>query len=269
MGTEHHHGNHDMTEMLDLDAEVAREEVATLTARIASLSTAPVRDVIDLGSGTGAGTFALLHRFPGATVTAVDTSEELLRHLTAAADRHGLTGRIRPVRADLDAGWPDLGPADLVWASSSMHHMADPDRVLRDIRATLRPGGLLVMVEMEQLPRFLPDGFGDGLEDRMHAGHAEARDAHLPHIGSDWTARLKAAGLTVHDQDTLLIERSAPLSPTAVRYAEATLRRFRHSLADRISPADRATLDGLLHGGLASRTDLSVRSSRDVWIAVA
>ena len=37
--------------------------------------------------------------------------------------------------------WPDLGPADLVWASASMHHMADPDRTLARVRDTLRPGG--------------------------------------------------------------------------------------------------------------------------------
>ncbi|MBG0562921.1 class I SAM-dependent methyltransferase [Actinoplanes aureus] len=264
-----HDGDHDMTEMLDLDAEVASAEIDALTARIAELATTVVRDIIDVGSGTGTGSFALLRRFPEATVTAVDTSEDLQRHLAAAAGRHGLAGRIRPVRADLDAGWPGLGPADLVWASSSMHHMTDPDRVLRDVRAALRPGGLLVLVEMERMPNFLPAGFGDGLEDRLHAAHAEARAEHLPHIGSDWTARLKAAGFTVHDQHVLTVERVAPLPHEAVRYAEATLRRFRHSLADRLSAGDQATLDGLLHGGLAGRDDLTVISNRDVWIAGA
>ncbi len=55
--------------------------------------------------------------------------------------------------------------------------MSDPDRVLADVFATIRPGGLLVVAEMESFPRFLPDdiGFGHpGLEARCHAAAAEA-----------------------------------------------------------------------------------------------
>ncbi|GIE74341.1 SAM-dependent methyltransferase [Actinoplanes philippinensis] len=261
--------------MLDLDAEVAAGQLAELTTRIADLAAGhPVRDVLDIGAGTGTGTFALLRRFPEASVTAIDTSDEMLRHLQDSATRHGLADRIRPLRADLDEAWPATGQADLVWASSSMHHMADPDRVLRDIHATLRPGGLLTVIEMEQMPRFLPDdlGFGrPGMEARCHVLLDRARAEHLPHIGSDWPSRLTAAGFTIRESREVTVGLQSPLPETAIRYAYATLGRIRSRLADDLSPEDRSTLDALLAkdspNALHTRSDLQVLSTRAVWIA--
>jgi SAM-dependent methyltransferase len=261
--------------MLDLDAEVAAAQLAELTTRAAQLAgDHPIRDVLDIGAGTGTGTFALLRRFPEAAVTAIDTSEEMLRHLRDSAARHGLADRVHPLRADLDEGWPDTAPADLVWASSSMHHMADPDRVLRDFHATLRPGGLLTVIEMERMPRFLPDdlGFGrPGTEDRCHVLLDEARTQQMPHIGSDWPSRLTAAGFTILESRVLTVDIPSPLPETAIRYAYATLSRIRSALADRLAPDDVTTLDALLSESgphsLRTRTDLKVHSTRSAWIA--
>lgn len=271
----HGHGfSQEMTEMLDLDAEVAAAHLTELTARVAQLlGDHPVRDVIDIGTGTGTGSFALLRRFPEATVTAIDTSPEMLSHLAESARRNGFEHRVHPMRADLDTGWPRTGPADLVWAAASMHHMGDPDRVLADIRTTLRPGGLLAMIEMETLPRFLPDDIGigrPGLEARCNAIADRARAEHLPHVGSDWPSRLSAAGFKILDAHDLVVDLSAPLPATAVRYAVATLRRFRAGVGDRLPADDLTTLDRLLaDDGHLLRTipDLKVHSTRAVWLA--
>ncbi|MDR6316408.1 class I SAM-dependent methyltransferase [Actinoplanes couchii] len=263
-----------MTEMLDLDAEVTAGQLADLTATVAGLAgDHQVRDVVDLGAGTGTGTFALLRRFPEATVTAIDTSADMLSHLGGSAQRHGVEGRIRPLLADVDAGWPETGPADLVWASSSMHHMKDPDRVLADIRATLRPGGLLTMIEMDSVPRFLPYDIGlgrPGLEDRCHEIAGRARAEHMPHQGSDWASRLIAAGFTVREAREQVIDLSAPLPELAVRYAVTTLRRFRAGVVAQLADDDREALDTLLADDAKLLRDLPglrVHSARSVWIA--
>jgi SAM-dependent methyltransferase len=182
--------------------------------------------------------------------------------------------RIRTVQADLDTAWPAIDPVDLVWASSSLHHLADPDRVLAAVFATLRPGGLLVVAEMASFPRFLPDdlGFGrPGLEARCQAFLDEQRAAALPHLGSDWGPRLSQAGFTLDAERPFVIDLPAPLPAATGRYAQATLRRIRSGLDARLSPDDLAALDTLTDsdgpGSVLHRNDLTVRTVRTVWAA--
>jgi SAM-dependent methyltransferase len=264
-----------MAELLDLDAEVLHSYLSDVTAWIHELAgDPPPRRILDLGSGTGTGTFALLGRFERTDAIALDVSGPLLHHLTGQARALGVAGRVRTVQADLDAAWPALDPVDLVWASSSLHHMADPDRVLTEVFATLDPGGLLVVAEMESFPRFLPDdlGFGrPGLEMRCHAVLAEERATRLPHLGSDWRSRLAQAGFTIEAERPFVIDLAPPLPASTGRYAQATLRRIRSVLDGWLSADDLATLDAILDSdGPASvlrRDDLTVRTARTVWVA--
>jgi hypothetical protein len=59
---------------------------------------------------------------------------------------------------------------------------------------------------------------------------------------------------------------SAPLPPSAVRYAEVSLRRTRDAVAGVLAAADVAALDALLDGGLDA-AGLTVRAARTVWVA--
>jgi SAM-dependent methyltransferase len=268
---DHHHGGHDhgdLADLLDLDAEITRDQTDELTAWIAT-ATGEVTRILDLGAGTGAGTFALLRRFPGATVTAVDTDPDMLHRLKARA---GEAGHVHTVQADLDAGWPDLEPVDLVWASASMHHMADPSRVLRDVAATLRrPGGTLALVEIDTFPRFLPDGAAGGVEERLQAAADAARAAELPYMGADWAAVLGRTGFTVLDEREFTLSLAAPVPDVARRYAHASLSRMRDRAADTLDAGQRAALDDLLDGdgpdSLRRRDDLTVRTTRRAWLA--
>jgi SAM-dependent methyltransferase len=279
---EHHHQHHGtgeadesgLAELVDLDAEVLHSYLSELTGWIRELAGGlPPRRILDLGSGTGTGTFALLERFPAADATALDASPEMLRRVTAKAAGLGLAGRVSTIQADLDVAWPAVGPADLVWASLSLHHLADPDRVLTDVLTTLRPGGLLVAAEMDAFPRFLPDDLGlgrPGLEARCRAALAEVRAAELPNLGADWGARLVRTGFIVEAERLFAIELTPPLPASAGRYAEATLGRIRSGLGDRMSADDLATLDTLIGDGpqgVLRRDDLTVRTTRIVWVA--
>ncbi|MFB4315848.1 class I SAM-dependent methyltransferase [Actinomadura sp. 21ATH] len=272
---DHHreHGAEGQAEILDLDAEVLAEHIASITAWL-PLKREP-RQIVDLGCGTGAGTFALLERFPEAHVTAVDTSAEHLRLLREKACARGVEGHVRTVQADLDAGrWPDLGTPDLVWASASMHHMADPDRTLRSVRELLAPGGLFAVVELAGLPRFLPAHAPEsrpGLEERAHAAADELHAEHVPHRGADWGPMLTAAGFTVEDERTVTVDIEGKRSEAIGRYAHGSLQRIRGAVAAALSPEDLAALDELLDAdspnSLLRREDLAVRTERTVWAA--
>jgi SAM-dependent methyltransferase len=202
----------------------------------------------------------------GSTVTAVDLSPEMLAHLRGRADAAGLGDRIRTVEADLDQPWPDLGPADVIWAASSMHHMADPAKALAAAFGALRPGGLLVIAELDSFPRFLAGTADEDVELRGHAAAAERRHEAGMHMHEDWGDRMTHAGFTSVTKRHFDIDLRPPLPAAAARYAEVSLSRMRHGLEERLSSADVAALETIT-AGLAGRDDLSVRTERTVWLA--
>ncbi|WP_431964890.1 class I SAM-dependent methyltransferase [Actinacidiphila sp. bgisy160] len=272
-GRHQQHDEDGLAEILDLDAEVLAEHIASITAWL-PLKTGP-RQIVDLGCGTGAGTFALLDRFPDAHVTAVDTSAGYLQHLHAKACARGLEERVRIVQADLDdSAWPDLGSPDLVWASASMHHMAHPDRALRNVHAALTPGGLFAVVELAGFPRFLPESAPEdrpGLEERCHAATDRFQAEQRPHRGADWGPLLTAAGFTVEGERTIAVKVEGSRSEAVGRYALGGLQRIRSAAATELSPEDVTALDRLLDTAsphsILRRDDLAVRTERTVWAA--
>ncbi|MFF4484244.1 class I SAM-dependent methyltransferase [Streptomyces sp. NPDC001520] len=267
------HSDGGQAEILDLDAEVLAEHIASITAWL-PLKSEP-RQIVDLGCGTGAGTFALLERFPDAHVTAVDASAGHLQFLREKACARGVEECVRTVQADLDSNrWPDLGRPDLVWASASMHHMADPDRTLRSVHELLAPGGLFAVVELAGFPRFLPAGAPEnrpGLEERAHAATDSFHAEHVPHRGADWGPMLTAAGFTVEDERTITVNIEGERSEAIGRYAYGSLQRIRGVAAPALSPEDLTALDDLLDtdspNSLLRREDLAVRTERTVWAA--
>ncbi|MEU0134533.1 methyltransferase domain-containing protein [Streptomyces sp. NPDC006296] len=266
-------GSDDQAEILDLDAEVLGEHTASITAWL-PVGTPP-QEIVDLGCGTGTGTFALLARFPEARVTAVDSSAEHLERLREKAAAEGVQDRVRTVRADLDAAdWPDLGTPGLVWASASMHHMADPGRTLRQVHEVLAPGGLFAVVELAGFPRFLPEHAPEerpGLEERCHAATRRIHEEHVPHRGADWGPMLTGAGFTVEDRRTVEVRIEGSPGDTVPRYALSVLQRIRGAAAESLAPEDLAALDRLLDAdgphSILRRTDLGVRTERMVWAA--
>ncbi len=275
----HHHpgggnGDEEMAELLDLDAEVLHAYLSDVIGWVGGLAGGHPSRIADLGAGTGTGTFALLRHFGKAHVVAVDVSAAMLERLQVKARELGVADRVQAVQADLDAGWPGIGPLDLVWASSSVHHLADPGRVLAEVFAALEPGGLLAVAEMGAFPRFLPDdpGLGHpGLEERCQAARAGKAASEMPYLGADWGPHLTAAGFTLEAERTFAIDLEPPLPAAARRYAQASLRRLRHGLEDQLSGEDLAALDALTDGdgpgSVLRRGDLTVRSTRTVWAA--
>lgn len=242
-------------EMLNLDAEVLHDYHDEVVTWVASLVPARPR-IVDLGAGTGVGSRLLLRAMPEAEVVAVDVDEEILGHIT---DK-----RVRTVVADLDQPWPgELGPADLIWASASLHHLADPAQGLRQALATLKPGGVLVVSELDSFPRFLPDGAEAELEGRVHAELDKMRAEHGLHMHEDWSALLAEAGFTVEANRRFDIDLRPPLPAAAGRYAEISLERGVHRLEDRLAADDLRQLEAIVKG-IRDRDDLVVRTTRTV-----
>lgn len=271
-GDGHEADSDGQAEILDLDAEVLAGHTAAITASL-PLKAAP-RHIVDLGCGTGAGTFALLDRFPEARVTAVDSSADHLRRLREKAEANGTGERVRTVQADLDAPWPELAAPELVWASASMHHMADPGRALRRVHELLAPGGLFAVIELAGFPRFLPEDAPaerPGLEERCHTASDRYHAEHVPHRGADWGPLLTGAGFTIEEERTITVRLDGSRSEAIGRYALRSLQRLRGTAAQALSAEDLTALDRLLDTAgphsILRRDDLVVRTERTVWAA--
>lgn len=264
----HEHQQSALAESLDLDALLLHGHLQEIFDWTAKHQPAPAT-IADLGAGTGTGTLGLARTFPDASVVAVDQSEFMLARLASAIEKHQLSDRVSTLQVDLDAGWPELAGIDLFWAASSMHHMSDPANILSQIGKTLSPDGLLVVVEMDALPRHLPDdlGFGaPGLEQRLQEAVALAGwNAH-----PDWAPAIRKAGMEIAEQCTFAYATDENRELIA-HNAQTFLSRMRTSLEDALSAEDLATIDQLLDPqglrSLTRRTDLSIRGSRTVWAA--
>ncbi|WP_218219677.1 trans-aconitate 2-methyltransferase [Nesterenkonia sp. Act20] len=242
--------NHELRRSLDLDAEVFGAGLAS------ALDLSGVTDpgvVVDLGAGTGTGSRLLHERFPEASVIAVDHDPEMLHLLKS----QGFTA----VAADLDEGFPQIPTEhiDLVWAASSLHHVADPTQLLSGIRHALAPGGSLVVVELATLPTFLSDPEQAALEQRCH----EAADAQGWNQHPDWTNTLEDAGFTV--TKTALSTR-APATAAARENAQHWLARLLR--LENLSAEDRAALAHQVEVPAAELT-LAPRAHRTVWVCTA
>lgn len=266
-----------LADLLDLDGVVSRDywtDALTLLRRAAAHL--PRTRLLDVGAGSGVGTIALAQRFAGAEVVAVDHDQRMLERLRSKALDLGLAPRVRTVHADLDAGLPPLEAVDVSWASMSLHHLADPDRVLAELFAATRPGGLLAVAEFAEPLRFLPDDLGagrPGLEDRLLAALEREHTRSLPEIGADWPPRLTAAGFVVLEHRPFRLDLRVRVDSAqhqdAARYAHLWLTRLRSAVLDRVADDDLAMLDLLLGDGphsLRHRDDLHLHGIRTITL---
>ncbi len=104
------------------------------------------REVADLGAGEGALTL-LLARY-ASMVTAVDLSSEMLRLVEQQAMEAGLGDRVRVAEGDIESlPLPDLS-TDAAFLSQALHHAASPEKAVREAGRILKPGGLLVILDL-------------------------------------------------------------------------------------------------------------------------
>lgn len=142
----------------------------------------PGSRVLEAGCGVGAQTVTLARRSPGAHITAIDTSARSLdeaRQRVHAAGITSVTFRKADVfsllRADNGSG---PGMFDHVFVCFLLEHLRKPAEALARLRAVLRPGGTITVIE------------GDHGSAYFHPDSDAARDA----IGCQVTLQRHAGG---------------------------------------------------------------------------
>lgn len=271
----------EMAPMMETQAELFTPVYEQALAWLAEEASEPGL-IVDAGSGPGVVSCLFAETFPGARVLAVDATEPLLERARARAARQEVADRFATLAGELPGVLDELPyPADLLWASRSLHHLGDQRAALTAFADRLAPGGTLALLEGGLPSRFLPRDLGigrPGLQARLDVVEAEwftrMRDGLPDSVAEteDWPALLTAAGLKHTRTRSFLLDLPAPASDRARAYVAAYLARVRDTAADGLDAADRATLDRLLDpadpAGVHRRPDVFVLEACTVHTAV-
>lgn len=120
----------------DLYGRFEEERTRPAIDLIARVPAVEPSTVVDLGCGSGNSTELLVRRFPGASVTGIDTSEAML-----AAARERLPG-VAFERADI-ASWTPGRACAVIVSNAALQWVPDHARLLPRLVAQLVPGGWL------------------------------------------------------------------------------------------------------------------------------
>lgn len=115
-----------------------------------ALALEPGMVVADIGAGTGYFSRELAARVaPGGKVLAVDVVAEFLDDLEKRAAEAGIDNIDTILSSETDPMLP-VGGVDLVFAGDAYHHFGDPTPMLEGMRAALRPGGRMAIVDWKR-----------------------------------------------------------------------------------------------------------------------
>jgi ubiquinone/menaquinone biosynthesis C-methylase UbiE len=262
---DHSHSHSDPTllpGLLELDAVVHASVLERMIA-VALELTPNARTIVDLGSGTGTGTFGLTAAFAAARVVAVDVDEEMLQFVRRGATERRIAGRVETMHADVATTVPDLSGVDLVWSSNAMHEVSEPSAAFRNVFRMLRPGGALLVAEMDTPPTVLPQAYA-ALECALRSAAAATGP------GPDWSAAIAAAGFESITTQTVESDQVLRADGTGGAYAALELRRLaQHALphlsSDDIAVLRRVTAD--LNGAHELLDEVRIRGTRTIWTA--
>ena len=129
------------------ESERLQDQAGTLVDLLHSDTAYPEGStVLEAGCGTGAQTVTLARNSPGARITSIDVSANSLAEAKARTDAAGIEN-VQFRQADLfEAPFPPAS-FDHVFVCFVLEHLARPVEALRTLRALLKPGGSITVIE--------------------------------------------------------------------------------------------------------------------------
>jgi ubiquinone/menaquinone biosynthesis C-methylase UbiE len=125
----------------DRRSHLTRPLYQRIAADVAAAGLGEAGRVLDVGTGPGRAPILIARALPGWRVDGVDLSGPMVDRARDNAADAGLADRVTFTVGDVAAlPYPDAH-FDLVVSSISLHHWADADAGLREVRRVLRPGG--------------------------------------------------------------------------------------------------------------------------------
>ena len=140
----------DLDRMIDRFENEGREVFALREAIVAAAAIRPGETVADVGAGTGAFLDPLVAAVgDDGQVVAVEISIRFVEHLRRTADEAGY-GNVTVVHSSPASATLPPASVDRVLLVDTYHHFGDHEAMLASLRAALRPGGDLVVVDFDR-----------------------------------------------------------------------------------------------------------------------
>ncbi len=137
---------------------------------------------LEIGPGPGYVGLEWLKRLPGAGLTAIEISPDMIALAERNARAYGMESRARYVRGDCQSLPFKDACFDCVFSNGSMHEWAHPDLVFGEIVRVLRPGGCFVVSDLRRDISLLAKGLG-----LIHARPAAMRAGFLSSVNAAYT----------------------------------------------------------------------------------
>ena len=150
-------GNIDVQSCENQFESEGREAYQKRASIVEALKLRPGDEVADIGTGTGL--FVPLFSQAvgtGGRVYAVDIADEFVQHVRAKARRLGLANVEAVLCTDRSVNLPP-GSIDVAFLCDVYHHFEFPQDSLNSIKAALRPGGTLVIIDYQRVPGKSPE----------------------------------------------------------------------------------------------------------------
>jgi cyclopropane fatty-acyl-phospholipid synthase-like methyltransferase len=120
---------------------------------VAALGLKAGQSVADIGAGTGYFSMRLAKSAAAPSVYAVDIEPKMVEYLKGRAAKEGLKN-VTAVQAGADS--PNIpAPVDTILVVDTFHHIANRVEYFRKLRASIKPGGRLAIIDFR---KDAPDG---------------------------------------------------------------------------------------------------------------
>jgi SAM-dependent methyltransferase len=146
---------------------------------IQALALAPDAVVADIGAGTGYFTARIAHMTPGGRVYALDIEPDMIKYLSARAQRENLSN-VTPLLARADDPML-LVAVDLALVVDTYHHIGGREAYFRRLKNRLKPAGEVAIIDFtKDSPIGPPEGerlsADDVKREMAQAGYALAAE---------------------------------------------------------------------------------------------
>ena len=209
---------------------------------------------VDVGCGDGFFTGLLAERLPHGEAIGLDNSPA---YLAAAAERllpEIDAGRVRLVEGDANGLPLDDASLDAVWSAHSMQSYPNIPHVLQEFRRVLRPGGLLAVLETDNIHSIMLSWPPHVELAVRQAEHREigSEDSYIGTYFPRFAPRLlHEAGFEEFSREYVLIRRQQPAGDALERYLQLYLENILEGVGEQLPEETRARLKALADPGSA------------------